>query len=101
MGHRRQAPNGDRKGESLFGPHLVHEPANKQQPDSICGLKRENDPSVVDLCPAVFALKSRLENAKHLPIDIVDRGREKEEGAYDPSEVPDADCCIAYTSDRC
>ena len=62
-----------------------------QQPDGVGELEGKDDVGVVDLAPAELRLEGRLEDAEHLPIDVVDRRREEQQAADDPAEVADAD----------
>src|SRR6185295_794081 len=63
----------------------IDEPSESQQTDRICALKSGVDQSKLLVGPFQLVIEDRLEQRKDLPIDVVDRRREKEEGADYPA----------------
>ena len=88
MCHRRQAPDDDHDDEAETRAEAIHQPAGDQQADRVGELEGEDDVGVVDFGPAELRLQRRLEDADHLPIDVVDRGGEEQQSADVPAERP-------------
>ena len=87
--HRREAPDDDDQREAEARAEPIHQPAGDQQPDGIGELEREHDVGVVDLGPAELRLQRRLEDADHLPVDVVDRRGDEQQAADVPAVVAD------------
>src|SRR5690606_17750066 len=64
-------------------------PAGEQETERIGEGERCADQPVVLLAPAELLDQGRCEDAEHGAIDIVDRGREKQQRADDPAVVAD------------
>src|SRR5438552_4627905 len=64
----------------------INQPARDNQPDCIGDLKRSDDVAIVDLREADAVLERWLEQADHLPVHVIDRGRYKEHGADRPAD---------------
>ena len=84
---RGKTPKHHRQRKSQAHSEFVHDSSCQQQADGIGKLKTEHggvDPFVL---PVKLLHERRLQDADHLPVDVIDGRREKEQGADDPSEV--------------
>ena len=90
MGHVRDLPDdeGDRIAEAR-ADH-VDQPAETDISDRIGELEEEDDVGKVGLGPAELGRQCRLQHADHLPIDIVDDGRRKQQADDHPAVAPGA-----------
>ena len=88
MGDCRKAPQDDRNRESRTDAETVHDPPRHQESCGVGELKGEDDVGVVEFRPAELVLESRLQDPDDLPVDVVDRRREKQQRADDPAQVP-------------
>ena len=100
--------NGDRIAD--FRPHLVDQPSHEKEPGGIGKLESSYDVAIVILAPAKLLRKLGLEQAQHGAVDVVDRGRQKQQRNYQPATTtncrPDAryaghgvaDGCAAHTA---
>ncbi len=68
---------------------FVDHPPEDEVADRVGELEGEDDVGVGGLVPAIFGLQRRLEDADHLPVDIVDRGGEEEQRANAPAHAAD------------
>ena len=64
-----------------------------RQPMRVRELEGQHDVAVVELAPAELLLQRRLQDADHLPIDVVDRRGEEQQRADPPPIVADAGRC--------
>jgi hypothetical protein len=70
----------------------IDDPAYHQQPNGVGNLKGEDDIAVVDFAPAELALQYGLQQADHLPVDIIDRSGEEQQSTDRPAVTPDLGC---------
>ena len=87
--HRGEAPDGRGERIAEAGAELVDQPAEDEIADRVGELEGEDDVGVGGFVPAIFALQRRLEDADHLPVDIIDRGGEEEQRANAPAHAAD------------
>jgi hypothetical protein len=96
--HVRHRPDHERNGVTEPGADQVDHAAEADVADRVGELEPEHDPGVVALAPAELGAQRRLEHADHLPVDVVDRGRGKQQRDDHPAVAADAsvrDCCFA------
>jgi hypothetical protein len=85
MSHGCDAPHADGESESTARAQLVHHAPRPQQSDRVSELEAEDDRRVIALGEREFRLQRTFEQAKYLPVDVVDRRGEEEESADAPS----------------
>jgi hypothetical protein len=85
VAHRGQTPNRDRDRVPDARAYLVDETSYQEQSYGVGGLKRDHNLAVLNLIPSDDSLKIRSKYAQHLPVDIVNRGCEEQQGANAPS----------------
>src|SRR5207237_857337 len=63
----------------------VDERAEQQQPDRVGTLKGGVDASVVGVAPPQLVVEDRLQQRQDLTVDVVDRGRQKQQQTDQPA----------------
>ena len=84
--HCREAPDEDGDGISPADAEFVQESSAHEQSRGVGELKSGDDVAIVRLCPAEIFFYIRLQQADHLPVDIVYCCREEQQGQYDPAD---------------
>ena len=87
MPHRREAPEDDRNRKPDARADPIHQPARDQKADRVRELEGKDDVAVVQFAPAELLRERRLQQADHLPVDVVDRGGKEQQAANDPPDI--------------
>ena len=82
------APHADTERVSATRADAVEESTHAEQSDGVGELERGHQMPVVLFTPVQRLLQVRRQDAQHLAIEIVERGREEEQGAHAPSIPP-------------
>jgi hypothetical protein len=90
MAQRRQAPRAERQRIAALGTDAINEHAEKQQADGVGALERRVDATELLVGPAELGIENRLEQREDLAIEIVDRRREEQQAADQPTIATDA-----------
>src|SRR5260370_35454414 len=98
MGNGGQAPKRDRDRVADFGSIAIDKPSEQQQPDGIRSLKCRVDEAELLVGPAKLAVEKFFDQRKDLAIDVINGGREEEQGADGPSHTAHA---VATASSAC
>ena len=89
MSRRRETPRDDGHRVADLGAEPVHKPAKAQQADAVSELEGGVHPAELLVGPADFLVENLLKQRQNLPVNIVDRRREEQQRANDPTVVAD------------
>jgi hypothetical protein len=94
-----ERPEDESASQRFLHTELVDEEADERREHCVGEGERRRDPSVVDIIPAERALQRGLQHRQRVAIDVVDRRREEQQRADDPTVVADMprdrSACIA------
>jgi len=84
--HGGHAPQGHGYGIAQARAGPVDQAAGERHRQRIGQLKSEDDPAIVGFAPAELFCERGLQQAQHLPIDVVDGGGEEQQAADVPAQ---------------
>src|SRR5688500_17215919 len=85
MAHRGEAPEAHRARVSGARADAVEQAAGEHEADRVRDVERGHDRAVIGLLPGEHLLELRREDREDLPIDVVERRAEEEQGTDAPS----------------
>ena len=85
VGGRRDAPGRDRDRVADLHPEAIDEPPEPEQADRVGELERRVGHPVLGVGPAELDVQRPLDQREDLPVDVVDGGRQEQQGADDPA----------------
>ena len=88
--HGRQAPEKYRDGVTVARADGIHQSPKKEEAQRVGRLKGHDDMAIVNFIPAERLFQGWGEDAQHLAVHVIDRGRHEEQRANGPAKTPKA-----------